>query len=251
MCPTIKIGSALILSWYAFLLTGAVVSIALCVTSRPRDFIVSRPSLLGIGIMLFASGFLGGKVLSVSSNAAYHQFQLSCIISPRSGFSYVGALVFSLIAICAYARVSKKSLLALLDYGAPFFLLSQVFVRIGCLMAGCCYGRPTGSLLGATFKLADDALRHPAQGYEAIFLLALYIITRIVYERKRDCPGMTSYLALFLYGAGRFFIEFFRENSAILFMNVSFMQAVYLFLALGSALAMVRMSATISNTIVS
>ncbi len=173
MCPTINIGGALIPSWYALVATGAVISIALCVYLRPRDFIITRLSLLGICIMLFVSSLLGARALVIISNAAYHRLSLSCIISPRSGFSYVGALAFSLIAIYAYAKIAKKNLPALLDYGAPFFLLSQVFIRIGCLMAGCCYGRPTALSFGVTFRLADDSLRHPAQGYEAIFLLVI------------------------------------------------------------------------------
>jgi phosphatidylglycerol---prolipoprotein diacylglyceryl transferase len=192
--------------------------------------------------MLFATSIIGGRILFIISNNIYYHFAISSITALHVGFSYAGALALSLAGLYLYTKVFKINFLALLDYCAPFFLLNQAFVRIGCLMAGCCYGISTGSFFGVTYKTVDDALRHPVQGYETILLLVIYIATRIVYEKSTADLGKTSCVALFLYGTGRFFVEFFREGGPAVFMNVSFTQVVCLFLALGSSLAMVGFS---------
>jgi phosphatidylglycerol:prolipoprotein diacylglycerol transferase len=181
--------------------------------------------------MTVLTSLLGARILFIILHPDSYQFTLSNIISTRGGFAYFGALAVSVAALWIYTVMAKKSFLVLMDYIAPFLMLSQVFVRIGCLMAGCCYGKPTGSAFGLTFKSVDTILRHPTQGYEAILLVAIYIVTRIVYLKKRDKIGYTFFLALFLYGIGRFFIEFFRVDSPAVFLNITLAQSTCLILA--------------------
>jgi phosphatidylglycerol---prolipoprotein diacylglyceryl transferase len=243
MCPTIIIDGAAISSWHAFMLAGAVVSIALAVYLMPRDFTINRLSVLSVGAMLFLASLIGARLLFILLGLSYHQPAFSRIISARGGFAYFGALAFSVITIYTYAKVRKKNFLALADYAAPFLMLSQAFVRIGCLMTGCCYGKPTGCSLGVKFKTVDDILRHPTQGYESILLFSIYMITRAVYKKNSNYPGKTFFLSLFLYGTGRFFIEFFRVDSPNFFMNITCAQAACLLLSIGSAMAAWRVFA--------
>lgn len=240
MCPNIIIGSLIIPSWYALVAISAVVTIALAVYLRPRDFMLSRISFLGISLMVVAASLLGARMLFIALHPNSYQFTLSNIVSYRGGFAYFGALVLSVAVLWIYTIVSRKSFPELMDYIAPFLMLSQVFVRIGCLMAGCCYGKPTGSTFGFIFKTVDKVLRHPTQGYEAILLVAIYVITRIVYEKKRSVVGYTFFLALFLYGIGRFVIEFFRVDSPAIFLNITLAQVTCLVLAALSLIFLVK-----------
>lgn len=251
MFPTINIGSAALPSWHVLLLTGAVVSTALCVYLRPHNFIVSRLSLFNICVMLFFASLFGARLLFILSNLTYCRFTLPCLMSGSLGFSYCGALAFSGCALYVYAKTAKKNLAALVDYGAPFFLISQVFVRIGCLMAGCCYGKPMGYCIGINPDITIDVPRYPVQFCEAILLLLIYIIARIYYAREKDAIGRTSFFTLLLYGTGRFFIEFLRANEPVLFMNITFTQIVCLLLIIGSAIGMSRVPDPLKNPIAS
>jgi phosphatidylglycerol:prolipoprotein diacylglycerol transferase len=115
-------------------------------------------------------------------------------------------------------------------------MLSQAFVRVGCFLAGCCYGKPTNLCWGVRFKTVDNLLRHPTQIYEAVLFFAIYFVTRAVYKKDSRLSGRTFYTALLLYGSGRFFIEFFRVDSPALFMGITFAQYTCLLLAIITAI---------------
>jgi phosphatidylglycerol:prolipoprotein diacylglycerol transferase len=107
------------------------------------------------------------------------------------------------------------------DVFAPGIALGHVTGRLGCLAAGCCYGRPSDVAWAITFTNPAAATNvgtplgvplHPTQIYESaaeFLILALLIAT----ERKgRLFAGRTFWLYMFLYGVSRFVIEFYRGD---------------------------------------
>lgn len=82
------------------------------------------------------------------------------------------------------------------------------FGRIGCFMAGCCYGRETDAWYGVYFS-AYGIKAVPVQLFEALFLFALFgfFWYRIVKRKSCNLP-----LYMMLYGVWRFVIEFFRDD---------------------------------------
>lgn len=86
--------------------------------------------------------------------------------------------------------------------------------RIGCFLGGCCFGSPTKSFLGVVFPENSPSYNyygglisvHPTQLYEAAYLAALFAFL-FFFAKKDSFP-----LYLILYGAGRTFIEFFRND---------------------------------------
>lgn len=97
---------------------------------------------------------------------------------------------------------------------APCIPAGHFFGRIGCCFGGCCFGSPTESFFGVVFpenSLPYDYYGrfvsvHPTQLYEAAYLAALFAF--LFFFAKRD--GFPLYLIL--YGTGRTFIEFFRND---------------------------------------
>jgi phosphatidylglycerol:prolipoprotein diacylglycerol transferase len=105
---------------------------------------------------------------------------------------------------------------------APGIALGHVVGRLGCLMAGCCYGRPTDVSWAITFTDPLAATNvgtplgiplHPTQLYDAgaeLIILGLLLFT----ERKgRPFAGRTFWTYLLLYGVSRFIIEFYRGDA--------------------------------------
>ncbi|MBR5059369.1 MAG: prolipoprotein diacylglyceryl transferase [Clostridia bacterium] len=82
--------------------------------------------------------------------------------------------------------------------------------RIGCLFAGCCYGKPTDSFIG--IKLVDLPYKTiPVQIFESVFLFLLFAAVLILNVKvERFKLGMPVYMVA--YGIWRYFAEFMRGD---------------------------------------
>ena len=93
--------------------------------------------------------------------------------------------------------------------------LAHACGRIGCFLAGCCYGRETDSFLGVVFpehSMAPSGVKLlPTQLFSSAgdFLIMAILL---LYSRKTRPKGRTGALYLILYGIGRFLIEFLRAD---------------------------------------
>ena len=87
-------------------------------------------------------GFLGAKILywitewkSILENPGF----LSATLT--DGFVVFGGIVGGIFTAYVYCRVKKLDFLKFFDTLMPSVALAQGFGRIGCLLAGCCYGK--------------------------------------------------------------------------------------------------------------
>ena len=126
---------------------------AYCLTEyRARKIGLNDERVFGMTIWAVIGGILGGKIL-------YYITILPQIVEDPSllyrdlleGFVIYGALIGGFIGIVLYCHIWKMNLLSYLDLALPSVALAQGFGRIGCLLAGCCYGRETDSAFAITF----------------------------------------------------------------------------------------------------
>jgi phosphatidylglycerol:prolipoprotein diacylglycerol transferase len=101
----------------------------------------------------------------------------------------------------------------------------HAFGRLGCLLAGCCYGRPTDVRWAVAFNDPASAVPevwrglplHPVQLYEAageaVIALALW---RLVERGDGSRPGVVAAAYFAAYGVLRFLIEPYRGDSVAL-----------------------------------
>lgn len=99
----------------------------------------------------------------------------------------------------------------------PSVALAQGFGRIGCLLAGCCYGKETSGAFSITFHTSAFAPNGvalvPTQIYSSILDFLHYgLLLLILRSQKKD--GETAAAYLIFYSAGRFVLEFFRGDLA-------------------------------------
>lgn len=93
------------------------------------------------------------------------------------------------------------------------------FGRIGCFLAGCCYGKHTDSIWGVKFPHLTHNV-YPTQLYEAIFLLILASILFLLAHKYKNKYTFPIYLIS--YGIFRFLIEFIRgDDRGALFLSIS------------------------------
>ena len=131
------------------------------------------------------------------------------------GAVFYGGLIGGIIAGLISIRVQKLPADTAADCLAPAIALFHGFARIGCFMAGCCYGVEYEH--GITFansivESANGVPRVPIQLFEAGFeflLAALLWFLLLKVPRER---GKLLALYLMIYSAGRFILEFWRGD---------------------------------------
>jgi phosphatidylglycerol:prolipoprotein diacylglycerol transferase len=121
---------------------------------------------------------------------------------------------------------------------------------VGCLMAGCCFGKPTTVPWAVTFTDPFAASNvgtplgvalHPTQLYEAGAELLILGILLLSERRGRVVPGRTFWLYILFYGVSRFIIEFYRGDERGMLMELSTSQWISLVLVPLSLLMLARL----------
>lgn len=166
--------------------------------------------IIGVGF-----GILGAKLL-------YYVTILDEIIAdPKrlldfsNGFVVYGGTLSGIVAAAIYCRRKGLVFLKYLDCAAPSIALAQGFGRIGCFLAGCCYGIPVESAFSITFTHSDYAPNNialfPTQLVSSAFdFLHFFVLCALLKSKK--FPKMIGAFYLMFYGIGRFIIEFFRGD---------------------------------------
>jgi phosphatidylglycerol---prolipoprotein diacylglyceryl transferase len=134
----------------------------------------------------------------------------------KGGLASHGGGIGAIIATFLYARKTGVSLIYLLDRLAIPTASFAFFVRMGNLMNSEIVGNPTNVAWGIVFTRVDNLTRHPAQLYEALSYLFIFIILSAMYflPKKKFHSGMLFGVFLTLVFSARFIIEFVKVPQA-------------------------------------
>lgn len=130
------------------------------------------------------------------------------------GLASHGGTIGIFLGILIYCRKYHVRLLSAVDMIAVATPLTSCCIRLGNLMNSEIIGKPTGTDWGFVFaQLGEDFPRHPAQLYEAIAYLVIFIAISLIYRRHRELVGGGFYFGfcigtIFLF---RFFVEYCKE----------------------------------------
>ena len=190
------------------------------VRARARGLDGNR--VMDLGIFIIISALVGAKLLLLVVEFDHFRRDPAEIWTiVRSGGVFYGGLLLAVGVAFWYIRRHRLPLWTTCDTFAPGIALGQAVGRIGCLMAGCCYGKPTELPWGITFTNTLAAANvgtpleislHPTQLYESgAALLILGVL--LLYERRgHGFAGRTFWTYLLLYPTARFIIEFYRGD---------------------------------------
>ena len=92
--------------------------------------------------------------------------------------------------------------------------LTGMFIRLGNLMNSEIIGNPADVPWAFVFEQVDDIARHPAQLYESMSYLAIFIFMMWQYWKTtaKDKLGFLFGTFLALLWTARFFVEFFKKS---------------------------------------
>lgn len=137
----------------------------------------------------------------------------------EGGFVFYGGALSAFGACLTYLKLKKHPVLEWLDLAAPVAGLSYAVGRIGCFLAGCCYGKACQLAWAVTFPPGSEGPVgipvHPTQLY-ATFLESLTVVLLLWLQRRKSHligkPGDLFWIWLMLHGLGRIVLETFRAD---------------------------------------
>lgn len=222
MLPFIEVGSWQMSTYYVAHLIAIPVAGMLAVRRLTREGVpwhwpIEGMSLVILGGMTGAAVFwwlLGGVEWLVTGARTWFA---------GPGSTILGAITFGALAGVAYCRWRGVSIGDSFDQGIPALPLGQGIGRLGCLLAGCCYGQPTDSWLGVHLPGEGGMWchRYPTQLLSSLADFAIFGVLLIVDRRVGGIEGARArglfpgYLALLygvLYFSKRFGMEFLRAE---------------------------------------
>ena len=207
---------------YGLLLVAAYLIGLQVAVVRGRKWGLNSNRVMDLGIAIILSALVGAKLLLLIvdfDHFSSNPDQLWTLL--RSGGVFYGGLVMAVAVAFWYIRRYSLPLWRTCDAFAPGIAVGQAVGRMGCFLAGCCYGKPTTLPWGITFTdtLAASNVGtplnislHPTQLYESIITLCI-LMTLLFFERRGNTfAGRTFWIYILLYSTSRFFVEFYRGD---------------------------------------
>ena len=131
------------------------------------------------------------------------------------GLASHGGVIGVITALLLYTRKTKLTMVWTLDHIAIAAPLFSTFVRFGNFMNSEIIGNLTDAPWGIVFVQAGETLpRHPAQLYESIAYLVIFLVGLLLYKKYNNRMGKGLFLGycLFTIFTFRFFVEFIKEE---------------------------------------
>jgi len=214
------------LSWITIRGYGLMIALGILIggfvakrEARRRDLRALDEQFLSIAMLLAIAGFLGGKLAYVWTEDAgawprtLDREELAIFM--RQGFVFYGTLIACILTLVLVLRHFDLPLLPSVDTLALATPLAHGFGRLGCFMAGCCYGCAADLPWSVTFTEGqglNGVALHPVQLYEAVAELCVFLWLYRYVRPRAVFPGQVTLSYLCAYAVIRIGTELLRGD---------------------------------------
>lgn len=215
MYPYLELFGRAVPTYLLSALVGLIFAVGLALLRRrAARFHASAEDVILMIILAAIGALLGAKLFQIIGlivrdgqaaefwTLAYWKIQIQGV-----GVFY-GGLIGGFIAVVLYLRKNKLDFWEVADLLIPSVLLFCTFGRLGCFLAGCCYGREAA--WGIVPRHGFEPLI-PVQLFEAGFTFLL-MLAILIFRPERKRPGALLPLYILSYAVARFILEFFRGD---------------------------------------
>lgn len=179
---------------------------------------INREYIAELAFWVVLIGIVGGRLYFVVehfSDYIYRPWRM--LFLWEGGLGIYGALLSGFIGGIIYVKKKRLPFLRTSDVAFSVLPLGQGIGRIGCFLAGCCYGAPCECPVGVVFKdphsLAPIGIKlYPTQLFESFAGFVIFLILSFIFNRAKE-DGVITSLYMILYGFARFTIEFYRGDA--------------------------------------
>ena len=212
MSPLVQFGIFLFPSYSAMTVIGICGALIMAYSRNLKyqlswkQYVVNiLASLLGV--------FLGSRLLFIITKlpGLFNNFSLKNALHVllNGGFVFYGGLFGALAALKICALITHTDRKMVYNLFVPSFILFHAIGRIGCFLAGCCYG--IESPFGFEMLTSPGVIRFPVQLAESACDI-LILVAILIIEKKKGTQ--TNLLSIYMvsYAVCRFLLEFLRGD---------------------------------------
>ncbi len=200
--------------WYGILIAIGIILATLVVYKRAPKHDIESDKTLDFILICVPFGIVGARLYYVIFNWEYYAGDFARMINLRlGGLAIHGGLIFGLIVAAILCKIWNYKPFNILDLAMPAVALAQAIGRWGNYFNSEAHGGPT-DLPWAI--VVNGQKVHPTFLYESIWCLIVFAILIIV-DNNRKFNGQVFLLYGILYSLERFFVEYLRTDSLMLF----------------------------------
>ncbi len=245
-----ELGSITVYSYGFMIALGVIAAVTYLVKQGKKDVGLTFDQANSLFLIIFIAAFVGGKFFLLLEDPSRYLGNPGKLFTGR-GFVFYGSFLFAVPSMLWFFRKHKLNTFKMLDVMAVVTCIVHIFGRVGCFLAGCCYGLPTDGVLSVTFT--DEACQarplhtplYPTQLMEAGYIFVVMLVLLVVRHKFQRFYGQLFLLYLMLYAIGRSILELFRGDAARGFViegYVSHSQFIALLVIVATAYVYVRWS---------
>ena len=218
-------------------------------------------------LLILITGLVGARLAARLFYAPHISFIDSFKVWRGGGLVFYGGFIAGALTVILYARAKRLPLVKLLDVFTPGAALGLAFGRIGCFMAGCCWGDlclpPTQTVkldpaleyqvrtipilspafLGVRFPKKSAAFEQhmqlgllernaikslPVHPVQLYEAVLAALLALWLHRRKPHFQGEIAIRLLVGYSVGRFVLEFFRGDNRPIYWGMTISQVTSL-----------------------
>ncbi|MCB9493721.1 MAG: prolipoprotein diacylglyceryl transferase [Epsilonproteobacteria bacterium] len=259
MCPRLFhiYGPVWVQSYGVMIAIGFLLFTWLTYRHQLRKHIIDGQLYINTLFVGLISGLLGGRI-------TYALLYFDPTVDPwtdllfpwEGGFVLHGGIIGILLATTTYLRYHKIPPLIIFDLAALNAPLMQSISRVGCFLAGCCYGiqAPEWLVWAVTFTspyspAPTGVLLHPTQLYFSLSSLLIFVGMHVILSTRSCKPGQGLFLYLMLETFARLTLDYWRGDRGEL-TTISLSQTFSLALSRTQILSLVLMLVAIIGFII-
>ncbi|MFH0800116.1 MAG: prolipoprotein diacylglyceryl transferase [Pseudomonadota bacterium] len=215
------IGTLGVPSFFFMIMIGALAATFFASHMAKREK-ADSVAMLDFGIIAIVAAVIGSRLfhIFVEYPSYYWEKPIRVLYFWEGGFVSIGAFLASALAWVIYMHRRKLDPWRYLDLAVTGVPLIIFFVRLGCLLVGCCYGKPTDFFLHLVFNDPNSTAGHyhpgeklhATQPYFMANALILWGVVLYVYGHRKFY-GQVLVAFMLYYGVSRFMLEFLRGDA--------------------------------------
>jgi len=242
--PLPYLGSFAIRTYGLMVVIGFLAAWRLAVWRAKKEGIPGEV-FLDFGIWGLVGGVIGARLFHFLQNYETYRSFWDVFKIWQGGLVFYGGFFGGVVACIIFVKKKELPLLKTLDVAAPSLALALSLSRIGCLLNGCCFGKPTNLIWAIFFPPGSlpyerygNLPLHPTQIYLSLNAFIICLILSF-YFKYRKSPGEVLALLGMLYAPTRFGLEFFRGDHLLFIRGLSAPQITGIFIFIGSLIGFI------------
>jgi len=226
-----------------FLAVAFLTGMALAVREGKRQGLPAN-GIVQLAFLCIVTSLIGSRLLHLVmvEREAFFTDPAMFFRFTRGGYAFYGGFLAAMVAMWVYARVRGWHIRQVMDVYAPGVVFGLMFGRTGCLLAGCCHGRPIedplpGWLSGVLplrwpewFSLTFPSDAHglgslkdiplvPTQPLSGLACLGIFLVIVLLVGRRKLYHGQIFVWMCILYAIARSSVELLRGDERGLYFD--------------------------------